>query len=283
MRIDAHHHFWKYSKESYGWIDDSMAVIRRDFLPADLEAEVRAAGIDGVISVQARQSLEETRWLMQLASGAPWMRGVVGWVPLVDPEVADVLGELSRNPVLRGVRHVLQGEPSSYMARPDFNAGIRTLRDFGLVYDVLVFHHQLPEVIAFVDRHPDQPMILDHCAKPAVRDGRIEPWATQLRELARRPHVTCKLSGLVTEGEYSAWSPESLRPYFDVVLEAFGPRRMLFGTDWPVCLVASSYGRWVDTVTRWIAPLSRAEQGEIMGGTAIRAYGLSSHSIEARG
>lgn len=283
MRIDAHHHYWKYSKEEYGWIDDSMAVIRRDFLPAELGGEIRAAGIDGVISVQARQSLEETRWLLQLASGAPWMRGVVGWVPLVDPGVADVLGELSRNPLLRGVRHVLQGEPSSYMARPDFNAGIRRLRDFGLVYDVLIFHHQLPEAMAFVDRHPDQPMILDHCAKPAVRDGRIEPWASQMRELARRPQVTCKLSGLVTEADFATWSPESLRPYFDVVLDAFGPRRMLFGTDWPVCLVASSYRRWVDTVARWIAPLSRSEQDEIMGGTAVRAYGLTSPAVPIAG
>lgn len=274
MKIDAHHHFWKYSKTEYGWIDDAMSAIRRDFLPADLEREIRSTGIDGVVSVQARQTVEETRWLLALASGAPFIRGVVGWVPLVDPKVGELLGELSGQPRLRGVRHVLQGEPSSYLARPDFNEGIRRLAEFGLRYDLLVLEHQLPETLAFVDRHPNQPMILDHLAKPLIREGVLEPWARNLRELARRPQVTCKLSGMVTEADYRSWKPEQLRPYFDVALEAFGPRRLMFGTDWPVCLVATGYSRWHDTVARWIAPLSDSERDEIMGGTATRVYGL---------
>jgi len=274
MKIDAHHHFWRYSESEYGWITDTMAQIRRDFLPEHLAGEIREVGVDGVVSVQARQTLAETRWLLEFGEHNPFIRGVVGWVPLTDPAVGDLLGELVANRALRGVRHVLQGEPSDYMARKDFNRGLERLAPVGLTYDLLVLEHQLPEAIALVDRHPDLPMILDHIAKPRIRDREIEPWARRIRELARRPHVTCKLSGMVTEANVQTWTADGLFPYFQVVLEAFGPKRLMFGTDWPVCLVASSYRRWYETVTDWISRLSPGERADIMGGTALRTYSL---------
>ena len=273
--IDSHHHFWRYTVEDYGWIDDAMRIIRRDFLPADLEREIRAAGIDGVITVQARQSLEETRWLIELAGAHDFIRGVVGWVSLIDAGVGDILAPLAANPKLRAVRHVLQGEADDrYMMRPDFNRGIAALRPLGLVYDLLIFERHLPTAIEFVDRHPGQVFVLDHIAKPRIKDNLIEPWAQNIRELARRPNVYCKVSGMVTEADYTRWTEAQLRPYFDTVLAAFGPARLMFGTDWPVCLVAASYARWHALVRGWTATLTAAEQARIFGGTAVVAYGL---------
>jgi L-fuconolactonase len=276
LTLDAHHHFWRYTAGEFGWIDDTMAAIRKDFLPADLEPEIRAAGIDAVISVQARQSVEETRWLLDLAQGHPFIRGVVGWAPLIDAAVGRLLGDwCDRHPKLRGVRHVLQGEPDDrYMLREDFNRGIRCLRPLGLAYDLLIFERHLPHACGLVDRHPGQVFILDHMAKPAIRTGAQEPWRTQLRELARRPHVYCKVSGLVTEAGPGPWSEAQLEGYFTPVLEAFGPRRVMFGSDWPVCLPQCGYARWADLVRRWCGQLSVPEQQRIFGGTAAEAYGL---------
>ncbi|MEM1095534.1 MAG: amidohydrolase family protein [Bacteroidota bacterium] len=276
MTIDAHHHVWRYTPEEFGWIDESMQVIRRDFGSDDLRAALDEAGIDSAVSVQARQSLEETAWLLALATAHDWLRGVVGWVPLVEPSVSEVLAKLVSNPKLVGVRHVLHDEPDDdYMLRDAFNRGIRALRDHGLAYDILIFERHLPQTIAFVDCHPDQPFVLDHVAKPRIAEGGSEPWRTHIRALAERPHVSCKVSGMVTEAEWATWTPEVLRPYWDTVLDAFGPSRLMFGSDWPVCLVASSYTRWAETVHGWIADLSAAEQAQIMGGTAAQVYGLT--------
>jgi L-fuconolactonase len=274
--IDAHHHFWRYTPEEYGWISEAMRVIRRDFLPADLAAEIRAAGVKGVISVQARQTMEETRWLLELAREHDFVRGVVGWVPLIEPGIAATLEKLrTAHPKLRGVRHVLQGEPDDrYMLREDFNRGISALQPLDLAYDLLIFERHLPQAIEFVDRHPRQVFVLDHIAKPRIRDGAIEPWRTLLRELAQRPQVYCKLSGLVTEADPGAWTEAELRPYFDAVLEAFGPERLMFGSDWPVCLTACDYARWLALVQGWIRSLSNGERQRILGGTAIEAYRL---------
>src|ERR1051325_7389573 len=196
MKIDAHHHFWKYTPAEYGWIDDAMKIIRRDFLPEHLRCEIVNAGIDGVVSVQARQSLEETRWLLSLAAQHDFIKGVVGWVPLVDASLREHLAEFSTSKKFRAVRHVLQGEPDErYMLRDDFNRGITALREFGLVYDILIFERQLPRTIEFVDRHPNQVFVLDHVAKPRIKDNALVPWRTNLRELARRPNVFCKVSG----------------------------------------------------------------------------------------
>ena len=275
MVIDSHHHFWSYNPKDYGWISDSMSVLRRDFGPEDLRKEIAGAGVDGVISVQARQSVEETRWLLDLAAKNDFIRGVVGWVPLVDDTVGAWLEKFAKNTKLKAVRHVIQDEPDEhFILRDDFNRGIRALKRFGLRYDILVFERHLPNTIEFVDEHPNQVFILDHLAKPKVRAGIVEPWRQNLCTLARRANVYCKLSGVVTEADWAAWTPAQLKPYFDAALQAFGSRRLMFGSDWPVCLVASDYARWVQTAREWAAPLTHSEQDRIFGGTAIEAYGL---------
>ena len=275
LRIDAHHHFWKYDPVEYGWIDDAMDAIRRDFLPEHLRAEIATAGVDGVVSVQARQSEQETAWLLGLAENNAFIKGVVGWVPLSSPKVDRALEKHCRHWKLRAVRHVVQGEPDDrFILGEEFNAGIRLLREFGLAYDILIFERQLPPTIEFVDLHPEQVFVLDHIAKPKIKAGELEPWRTNMLELGKRKNVCCKISGLVTEADFATWTEAQLQPYLDTVLEAFGPQRLMFGSDWPVCRVACDYKRWVELVGRFIAKLSADEQARIMGGTAVEAYGL---------
>ncbi len=278
MVIDSHHHFWRFTQEEYGWIPPDWSALRRDFLPTDLAGELASAGVDGVVSVQARQSLAETDWLLDLAARHAFIRGIVGWVPLIAPDLEAHLDRLAAHPAaarLRSLRHVLQAEADeAYMLRDDFNRGIRVLTRRDLAYDILVLERHLPNTIAFVDRHPRQIFILDHIAKPRIAAGELEPWAKTIRKLARRPNVACKLSGMVTEADVTHWTPERLQPFFDVVLEAFGPARLLFGSDWPVCLAGVPYARWKQVVEHWIAPLSGTERAAILGGNAVEYYGL---------
>ena len=276
MTIDAHHHLWKYSATEYGWIAPDQQVIRRDFLPEDLEPLMHHFGIEGTVAVQARGALEETTWLLGLADKHPLIRGVVGWVPLT--EGAGVKRSLERfagNRKLRGVRHVVQDEADPrFILRKDFNEGVAALRETGLRYDILIFERHLPAAIEFVDRHPNQTFILDHVAKPRIKDKILAPWDRNMRELAKRQNVYCKLSGMITEADPKHWTPAGLQPYIDVVLAAFGPLRIMYGSDWPVMLLAGDYARWYGTVTNAIAKLSKAEQDRIMGGTAAEAYGI---------
>lgn len=275
MTIDAHHHFWKYDPEEYGWITDATPVLKRDYLPEDLQREVSAVGIDGVISVQARQSLRETDWLLELADHHPFIRGVVGWVPLTSPSVHADIERYSHRRKLRAVRHVLQDEADDgYMLRDDFNRGISALKDFDLRYDILIYERHLPNAIKLVDRHPNHVFVLDHIAKPRIRERIVSPWKENLRELARRPNVFCKLSGMVTEADQKIWTPQDLQPYMQAALEAFTPKRLMFGSDWPVCLLASSYKRWHDTVRNFATKLSAEEQSRLFGATALEAYGI---------
>ena len=275
MKIDSHHHFWKYSAEEYPWIGDSMAALRRDFLPEHLKAEIAAAGIDGVVSVQARQSVRETEWLLSMADVNPFIKAVVGWVPLAKPDVRDMLAAFAANPKFRAVRHVVQDEADDrFILGGDFNRGVSLLRDFGIVYDILIFERQLAASIEFVDRHPKQVFVLDHIAKPRIKDGVIEPWKKNIRDIAKRTNVYCKVSGMVTEADWKMWNEEQLRPHFDTVLEAFGPKRLMFGTDWPVCLAACGYARWVELVRKFSTGLSADEQDWLFGKTAAQAYGL---------
>ena len=275
MKIDAHHHFWKYSPEEYGWIDEEKAVIRRDFLPPHLRAEIDAVGIDGVVSVQARQSIEETETLLGYSDQHDFMRGVVGWVPLVSPSVKEDLERFSSHPKLKSVRHVLQDEPDDYyISRDDFNRGVAQLRRFNLIYDILIFERHLPQTIKFVDRHPNQVFVLNHIAKPRIKDNLITPWRENISELARRPNVSCKISGMVTEADFQSWTEAQLQPYLETVLEAFGPSRLMFGSDWPVCLLACRYERWFKIVSKFIGRLSGDEQERIQGGTAVEIYRL---------
>jgi L-fuconolactonase len=275
MKIDTHHHFWRYNTDEFGWIDDSMQRIRQDFLPSDLEQELRKVGIDGVVSVQARQSVEETNWLLLLAEEHDFIKGVVGWVPLADPNVRAYLEVLSGNKKLKAIRHVVQAEPDdAFLLRDDFNAGVAALAEFDLVYDILVFERHLSHVIKFVDRHPEQKFVLDHIAKPRIKENLINDWAAQMCQLGRRENVFCKVSGMVTEADYQSWSVEQLKPYWDMVLAAFGSRRLMFGSDWPVCLVACEYERWHNTVAELAKYLSADEQAKLFGETACEVYGL---------
>lgn len=274
MKIDAHHHFWNYNPVEYDWIDEPMQRIRRDYLPADLQKEISAVGIDGVVSVQARQTLEETDWLLEFADEHDFIRGVVGWAPLADADAQQSLERIAANPKLRGVRHVVQAEPDDFLQRPDFNAGVSLLKNHNLVYDILVVERQLPPSIQFVDRHPEQIFVLDHIAKPQIGKNLLEPWKKNIKELAKRKNVYCKLSGMTTEADFKNWTAKQLLPYVETVLEAFGAERLMFGSDWPVCLVAVEYADWFALVNDFFGKLASAERDHLFAQTAIEAYQL---------
>ena len=245
MHIDAHQHFWVYDPREYDWIDDSMAALRRDFLPRDLKPELDQAGFQGCVAVQARQTIEETRWLLELAASSPFILGVVGWVDLQSPQVRSQLQAFAENPKLVGVRHVVQGEPDDrFLLRPEFLRGISVLEEFDLAYDILIYTKHLPVAAEFVRQFPRQRFVLDHLAKPPIKSGSLQSLdATESEELAAFPNVFCKLSGMVTEADWQHWKPEHMTPYLDVAFECFGPERLMIGSDWPVCTVAASYGR----------------------------------------
>lgn len=278
--IDAHQHFWTYDPLEFGWIDDSMAVLRRDHFPEELAELTARAGVHGTVAVQARQCLEETDWLLGIAEKHPALvRGVVGWVPLAQGAgvVVPLLERYAARPAFKGVRHVLQAEEDSYMSGDLFHDGLSAVAAAGLTYDILVVARQLPAAIAFVDRQPGLQMVLDHIAKPVVQGPPDADWVRYLRELARRPHVSCKFSGVVTEVPGRAWSLELIRSYFEASLEAFGAERLMFGSDWPVCRVAADYEAWVQTVRDLVAPLSVSEREGILGGNACRFYKIQTN------
>jgi L-fuconolactonase len=275
MRIDAHQHFWRYNPEEYGWIDDSMPALRRDFLPADLEPELDAAHMDACIAVQARQTLGETEWLLQVAEESPFIAGVIGWVDLRSENVRDQLAQLSKNPKLLGIRHIVQGEPDDrFLLRPDFLRGVALLSEFDLTYDILIYPRHLPVAVEFVRQFPEQRFVLDHLAKPFIKAQTIEPWASHIRELARFPNVVGKLSGMVTEADWKSWEPEHFRPYLETALEAFGPGRLMFGSDWPVCKLASSYAQVLSLVVNFLAHRATDDGEKILGETAQTFWGL---------
>ena len=276
MRIDSHQHFWRFNPADYGWMKPDWPI-RRDFLPTDLEPELRACNVDGCVAVQARQSLEESRWLLELADGSPIIRGVVGWVDLCSRDVAKQLVEFTAHPKFVGVRHVVQDEPDDqFMLREDFQRGIAALSEFDLTYDLLIFPRQLPAAIALAKKFHAQPFVLDHIAKPSIKDAVISPWREHLRELASLPNVSCKVSGLVTETHWQHWRAEDFKPYLDAVFEAFGPGRLMFGSDWPVCLLAGKYERVFELVENYVKPLDANEKAKFFGGNTIAFYGLSS-------
>jgi len=275
MRIDAHQHFWIYDPREYDWIDDSIAPLRRDFLPDDLKPELERAGFQGCVAVQARQTLEETRWLLELAASAPFVLGVVGWVDLQSPEVRSRLETFAGNPKLVGVRHVVQGEPDDrFLLRAEFLRGISLLEEFDLAYDILIYPRHLPVAAEFVRHFPGQRFVLDHLAKPPIKSGSLHPWARGIRELAAFPNVLCKLSGLVTEADWQQWKPEHLVPYIDVAFECFGPDRLMIGSDWPVCTVAASYARAMDVVKEYLSRQPSQVQTAVMGENVRRFWKL---------
>jgi L-fuconolactonase len=275
MRIDSHQHFWRFNPVDYGWMQAGWPI-RRDYLPTDLESELRAHHLDGCVAVQARQSLAESRWLLELAKAASMIRGVVGWVDLCSPNVAQELKEFAEHPKFVGVRHVVQDEPDDqFMLREDFQRGIAALRRFGLTYDLLVFPRHLPAAVALAEKFPEQPFVLDHLAKPPIKDGALSPWREQIRALAKLPNVACKVSGMVTEADWQSWRADDFKPYLDVVFEAFGPDRLMFGSDWPVCLLAGSYDRVLGLAQDYVRQFGADTEAKFFGANAVKFYGLT--------
>lgn len=274
MTIDSHHHVWRYTPEEFDWIGEDMSTLRQDFSMPEYSELLQANGIDGAVVIESRQTIQETAWLLELAREYSCLRGVVGWAPLASSEIQSILDNFCEHPKFKGVRHVVQAERDGFLSGEDFNKGISQLTQRNLAYDILIIERQLPEAIAFVDRHLNQVFILDHIAKPLIKAGVLQPWRAQMRELSKRENVVCKVSGFITEADFDNWTVKDLQPYWESVLEFFGPNRLLFGSDWPVCLAATEYSRWLEIVRDWAAPLSAAEQAALWGETASRVYRL---------
>ncbi|MCR1026233.1 amidohydrolase family protein [Cellulophaga baltica] len=275
MIIDSHQHFWKYEPKKHSWIDDDMAVIRKDFMPASLKQIYFENGIGGCVAVEANQSTMETDFLMDLASKNDFIKGIVGWVDFRADDIEEVLEHYHQFPIVKGFRHVVQGEADhNFLLRPDFLNGISKLESYNFTYDILVFPHQLGAVLEFVKKFPKINFVIDHIAKPYIKDGFFEGWAVLMEAIGKEPNVFCKLSGMITEADYNTWKPEQLQPYMQWVLDAFGADKLLFGSDWPVCLVAGNYQRVKEIVTNFIAHLPEDDQAKIMGLNAIKFYNL---------
>lgn len=278
--IDTHLHFWKYDPIEYNWITDDMNRIKRDFLPEQLKKVIEKARVKAIVSVQARQMTGETEWLLDLASENDFIRGVVGWLPLVHPDIESYLEKYSENPYLKALRHALQGEKDEYMLMKEFNHGIGLLKRFNLIYDLLIFEKQLSMAIQLVDNHPDQVFVLDHIAKPRISENILSPWKENIGKLAERLNVYCKISGMVTEADCNSWTKDQLKPYLDTVMEIFGPDRLMFGSDWPVCMVGCEYEEWLNLVKDWLRQLSVDEQAMILGENAVRVYRLHNPGLQ---
>jgi L-fuconolactonase len=276
--IDAHHHFWDPGQADYPWMTAELGSIRRPYGPDDLRPLIEAAGIERTVLVQTRSSVDETSEFLATASAEPFVAGVVGWIDLTDAAVADALAGLrdgAGGEHLIGVRHQVHDEPDpAWLDRPDVRRGLRAVGAAGLAYDLLVRTRELPAATAVARDMPDLRLVVDHIAKPPIATGELEPWATEVRALAAFPNVTCKLSGMVTEADWTSWTPGDLRPYVHVVLEAFGPARLMFGSDWPVCLLAAGYDRVVGTARELLDGLSPAERARVFEDTAAEVYGL---------
>lgn len=273
--LDSHHHLWDYYPAQYAWINpQTMSPLAQSYTLSDLQAHSVGSNLVATVAVQARQTLEETDWLLGLAADSPLCVGVVGWVPLQDEKIDAVLERYADQPLLKGVRHVIHDEPDrDFMLRPDFLRGLRALGKTDLRYDILIFGLHLPNTIKMVDHFPDQPFVVDHIAKPVIDSAKFDAqWAKDLAELAKRPHVCCKLSGLVTEVRDETWDAQTLRPYVEHVLEVFGPERLMFGSDWPVCRLKAEYGRWVSLATELTRQLSESESDRLFYQNAVDFY-----------
>jgi L-fuconolactonase len=275
MRIDSHQHFWKYNPAHQVWMTDQMAVLRRDYLPDELKPLLAAIGFDGAIAVQARQMIEETEWLLGLADQNDFIKGVVGWLDLRSPDFHAQLAKHTQHPKLVGVRHVVHDEPDDgFMLRPEFRRGIAQLRQFDLTYDLLLFPKHLPVAVKLVEEFPEQPFVLDHIAKPRIGERLFSPWREDLKTLAQFPKVSCKLSGMATETRWKGWAPDDFHRYLDIVLEAFGPDRLLIGSDWPVCTLSGSYSDTMGIVIDYLAKFAVEARDRILGDNCARIYGI---------
>ncbi len=276
MRIDSHQHFWHYNPDQHVWMTDEMERLKHDYLPEDLKLHLDRVGIHGTVAVQARQSLQETDWLLELADQHAFIKGVVGWVDLRSPQVHEQLTGYARRPKLRGVRHVVHDEPDDrFMLLPEFLRGLAVLEEFNLTYDLLLFPKHLPVATEVVAQFPRQRFVLDHIAKPLIGTQTFSPWDQDLRALARFDNVWCKVSGMVTEAAWKQWKLADFKRYLDIVFDCFGPERLMFGSDWPVCTLAAQYAEVVLIVQDYVRGLSVAAQDRIFGGNAVEFYGLA--------
>lgn len=276
MRIDAHQHFWQYNPVDYGWIDESMAVIQKDFSPEDLAPLLQNHRFDGCVLVQTEQTEESNRFLWQQAALYPFIKGVIGWVDLTSENIKEELKIYSEHHVLKGFRHILQGEENrAYMLRDDFRRGIAALKEFGYTYDILIYPDQLPYTETFVRQFPDQKFMIDHLAKPYIRKGELEEWKSYMQKIAACPNVFCKVSGMVTEADWKNWKKEDFTPYLDAVVSAFGTDRLVYGSDWPVCLVAASYTEMLQIVEDYFSSFTETEKAAIFGRNAVQFYQLA--------
>ncbi len=277
MRIDAHQHFWDYEAHpaDYVWMRGEYGALRRGFLPADLAPLLRATGVDGTVAVQARELVGETDWLLELADATPWILGVVGWVDICAPDAEPVIARYAAHPKLKGLRMLIHDRPDvEFAVSPAHVRGLGWLARHGLSYDLLLRPEHLGPATRLVDRLPDQPFVIDHLAKPDIAGGVLSPWREDIREIARRPNVFCKVSALVTTADWATWSSFQFAPYLDVLLEAFGPERLMVGSDWPVCTCAASYQRTLAVALEWARQLGAAEADAVLAGTCARYYGL---------
>ena len=275
MRLDAHQHFWHYDPVKDSWITDEMSVLKRDFLPEHLMPELAAHGLGGCIAVQADQSEKETLFLLELAESYPVIKGVVGWIDLRHESCLARLDYFTQFSRLRGFRHIVQAElDDNFMLREDFLRGIGYLKSLGFTYDILIYPRQLGAAIKLVEKYPDQPFVIDHIAKPLIKDKILAPWEQQIKAIATNPNVYCKVSGLITEADWHTWRPDDFKPYLDVVFAAFGTDRVMFGSDWPVCLLAGSYRQVIELIEGYTRDFTHEEKEKIFGLNAMRFYGI---------
>ena len=274
MKIDAHQHFWKFDPQRDAWITEDMSVLRHDFLPEDLQPLLQQHQFDGCVAVQADTSEKETEFLLNLAGKHAFIKGVVGWLDLCSDMIFARLDHFSKHESLKGLRHIVQGEPDGFMLRQDFQRGISALEKYNLTYDILIFPHQMEEALTLVETFPKQKFIVDHCAKPYIKDGKIKAWQEHIKQLSSFDNVACKVSGLTTEADWESWNKTTIKPYLDVVFNAFGSERTMFGSDWPVSLLAGDYAATVGLIEDYISDFSEAEQQQIMGLNAKNWYQL---------
>lgn len=276
MKIDSHQHFWKYNEADYGWIDNRMAILKRDFLPEDLEPRLTESGFSGSVAVQARQTAEETRWLLNLAEKNDFIKGIVGWADLrSEDNLRRQLDEFCKSPKFAGVRHVVHDEPEDgFMLRDDFLKGISILKDYDLTYDLLLFPKHLPVAQIVVSMFPEQKFVVDHISKPLIKDRITDPWKEDIFMLAGEKNVWCKLSGMVTEADWKNNTYKDFQPYLDTVFQAFGPGRLMTGSDWPVCTVSREYNDVINIVRDYISEMPDEVREKILGLNCIDFYGL---------
>jgi len=272
--IDTHQHFWNYDPKTHDWINEDMKVIRKDFLPADLAPILKENNVDGCIAVQADQTDAETQILIREANQNSFIKGVVGWVDLNSTEIEAALASYTDTKVLKGFRHILQAEPKGFMLAPSFKKGIGALAKYNYTYDLLIYTSQLKEAKEFISNHKEQLIVIDHLAKPNIKEGEWESWKKDINEIAQYPNVYCKISGMATEANWNTWTMDTLKPYIDSAVEAFGTDRIMFGSDWPVCLLASSYSKWLETLQNYFNTFSIDEQASFFANNAIKFYKL---------